>query len=71
MVSIQFAEHDLSQGSLSAALSRVLEACRLDKDDLLSGLSVCYEAMVKEELLPKSELPNVASWRAELEKILD
>lgn len=52
-------------------IRRVLEACRLDKDDLLSSLSVCYEAMVKEELLPKSELPIVASWRAELEKILD
>lgn len=46
----------------------VLEKCSLDKRDMLSSLSLCYESLVREDLLPKSELPIVAAWRAQLEK---
>lgn len=49
----------------------VLEACKLDKGDLLGSLSVCYEALVREALIPETELPIIAAWCAALEKLLD
>jgi len=48
-----------------------LENCSIDKRDLLSSLSLCYESLVKKDLLPKSELPIVAAWRAQLGKSFD
>ncbi len=49
----------------------VLENCAIDKRDMLGSLSLCYESLVKEELLPKLELPILAAWRAQLHKSFD
>ncbi len=51
-------------------IRRVLEDCALDKQDALRNLSLCYESLVKQDLLPRDELPIVASWRSEVEKII-
>jgi hypothetical protein len=46
-----------------------LENCSVEKDDMLKSLSSCYESLVREELLPKTELPVVAAWCAQLEML--
>jgi hypothetical protein len=48
-----------------------LEKCSIDKRDMLSSLSLCYERLVREDLMPKSELSIVAAWCAQLEKSFD
>jgi len=45
-----------------------LEGCRLERHDTLRNLSLCYEALVREQLLPPEELPIVAVWCSEVEK---
>jgi hypothetical protein len=46
-----------------------LENCSIEKGDMLRSLSSCYECLVREELLPKTELPVVAAWCAQLEML--
>jgi hypothetical protein len=52
-------------------IRRALEDCSLKAQDMLGNLSSCYESLVKQELLPSDELPIIAAWRAEVEKLLD
>ena len=53
---------------LNDKIRLALEKCHLDRQDVLRNLTLCYEALVQDELLPKEELPIVAAWCREFEK---
>jgi hypothetical protein len=53
---------------LNDRIRLVLEACRLDPHDAVRSLSLCYEALVKDQLLPSEELPIVSAWCKMLDK---
>jgi len=54
---------------LNDRIRKVLEDCKLDRRDTTRNLTLCYEALVREQLLPPEELPIVAAWSKELEKL--
>jgi len=56
---------------LNDRIRRALENCALEKQDLLRSLSLCYESIIKHELLPKDELPIIAAWRSQMERAID
>ncbi len=53
---------------LNDKIRLALENCRLERQDMLRNLALCYEALVREELLPPEELPIVAAWCREFEE---
>jgi len=55
---------------LNDRIRRALENCPLDKQDPFRSLSKCYESLVKEQLLPDAELPIIAAWCDELERVM-
>lgn len=56
---------------LNDRIRRALESCKLEKQDLLRNLSVCYESLIRDNLLPKDEISVLATWCAQMEKLID
>lgn len=54
---------------LNDKIRKVLDSTILNSKDMASNLRVCYEKLVKSELLPKGELPIVYKWCEELDQV--
>ncbi len=47
-----------------------LESCNLDNEDMVRNLIVCYEKLVKENIVGKEELGLVNGWAEEVERLM-
>ncbi len=54
---------------LNDKIRQSLEDCRLEAGDMTRNLSLCYEALVKDELLQSDELPILREWCRALEQV--
>lgn len=51
-------------------IRKILEECKLKKDDMLRNLIICYDALVANKIFPAEELTIVKSWCKEIEKTI-
>lgn len=65
-------ESEVSGYTQNEKLTRVLENSKLQsgKDNVLRNLVVCYEDLVKNDILPEKEMDLVKAWANDIENIL-
>lgn len=63
-------EDEVSGYLLNEKIRQTLESVKIDGQDLISSLILCYEAMIENDLLPTAEMPILRGWCKEVEKIL-
>jgi len=65
-------ESEISGYTQNEKLTSVLESSKLHsgKENVLRNLVVCYEDLVKNEILPKKEMDLVKAWAKDIENIL-
>ncbi|MEO8891883.1 MAG: DUF288 domain-containing protein, partial [Coleofasciculaceae cyanobacterium] len=62
-------EDEVSGYLLNEKIRQTLESVKTDGKDLISSLIICYEAMIKNDLMPEAEMPILRAWCSEIEKI--
>ena len=62
-------EDEVSGYLLNERIRQTLESVKIDGKDLISSLVLCYEAMIKNDLIPQAEMPILRAWCSEIEKI--
>lgn len=66
---LKYFEDEVSGYLLNERIRQTLESVKIDGKDLISSLIICYEAMIKNDLMPEAEMPILRAWCSEIEKI--